>query len=101
MFDSVYGEPMPRQPTEQQRRRDQQDTRTLVDASWALRRLADQRRYRGMQPYVAYAARGVLDSASLNIEDVDKVTRSSLLRLAAAITQDANEEAAKSESART
>jgi hypothetical protein len=44
---------MPRQPTEMQRIRDQRDSKTLTDASWALRRLTDQRgggAYRGSPP---------------------------------------------------
>jgi hypothetical protein len=36
---------MPRRPTDQQRLRDRQDSKTLTDAGWALRRLADHRRY--------------------------------------------------------
>ncbi|MGH3780210.1 MAG: hypothetical protein ACRDRO_06150 [Pseudonocardiaceae bacterium] len=56
----------------QQLRRDQLDTKTLVDASWALRRLTDQRWYHGLPPYVAYATCGVIDRAALNIADVEK-----------------------------
>jgi hypothetical protein len=73
-----------------QRVRDVRDTKTLVDASWALRRLADQRSHKGVLPYVAYSVYGVLDHAALNIEDLDPGLRSVMLHLCQAITADAN-----------
>jgi hypothetical protein len=48
---------MPRQPTEQQLRRDKRDEKTLVDASWALRRLTDKRLYHGWGPPCTPCAR--------------------------------------------
>jgi hypothetical protein len=59
---------MARQLTEQQRLRARRDEKTLLDAGWALRRLADTRRYQGVPPYVAYALAGTLDAAAYAIE---------------------------------
>jgi hypothetical protein len=94
MFDSGYRSFMPRQPAQQHHWHDRQDTKTLTDASWALRRLTDHRRHRGVQPYVAYAACGVLEVAALNITDIDPTVRNSLLHLAQAIARDLDEELA-------
>jgi len=48
--------------------------------------------HRGVQPYVAYAACGVLETAALNITDIDPTVRNSLLHLAQAIAKDVDEE---------
>ncbi|MDX6585120.1 MAG: hypothetical protein QOI10_4304 [Solirubrobacterales bacterium] len=79
---------MPRQPTDQQLRRDKRDEKTLVDASWALRRLTDKRFYHG-QGATLYAVCEVLDRAALDISDVNPHVRSCLLRVAQAVVQDA------------
>jgi hypothetical protein len=84
---------MARQLTEQQRLRARRDEKTLLDAGWALRRLADTRRYQGVPPYVAYALAGTLDAAAYAIEDVPDTVRAALLRVAAAITSDAQQSA--------
>jgi len=99
MFDLGYRNRMPRQSTQQHHWHDRQDTKTLTDASWALRRLTDHRRHRGVQPYVAYAACGVLETAALNITDIDPTVRNSLLHLAQAIAKDVDEELAHGQQA--
>jgi hypothetical protein len=96
LFDLHYALRMPRERTEQQLWRDRNDTKTLVDASWALRRLTDSRRASGLADtiaYVHYAMCGVIDRAALDVASVEQGVRSELLALAAAITHDANKEA--------
>jgi hypothetical protein len=58
---------MARQPSDQQRLRDRHDSKTRIDAGCALRRLADQRRYRGFSPYLSYNVCGILERAALSV----------------------------------
>jgi hypothetical protein len=88
---------MPRQPTEQQRLRNKQDEKTLVDASWALRRLTDKSYFHG-QGATLYSMCEVMDRAALNIADVTPGVRSCLLKLARNIQVDARIETGKSPS---
>jgi hypothetical protein len=79
-----------------QRVRNVRHTRTLVDASWALSRLTDQRSYKGVIPDVAYSVCGVLDHTALNIEDLDPGLCSVMLHLRHAVAVDANRQTTSS-----
>ncbi|HEY3691361.1 MAG TPA: hypothetical protein VGL46_13860 [Pseudonocardiaceae bacterium] len=64
----------------------------------ALRRLADQRRYRGAPPYLAYTVCTVLEGAARNIDELSQGMRHDLLRVADEIARDVREDAAASKS---
>jgi hypothetical protein len=88
---------MPRQPTEQQRLRDRNDEKTLVDASWALRRLTDRHYFHGAGATL-YSVCEVMDRAALNMTDVPPGVRDCLLKLARRIQADARIDAGASPS---
>jgi hypothetical protein len=96
MFDNDYRGRMPRQPTELQLKRAEREAKALTDAGWALRRLADQRRYQGAPPYLAYTVCAVLEGAARNIDELSQSMRHDLLRVAEAIARDVREDAAAS-----
>jgi len=87
---------MPRQLAELQLKRAEREAKALTDAGWALRRLADQRRYPGAPPDLAYTVCAVLEGTARNIDELSQVMCHDLLRVAEAIARDVREDAAAS-----
>ena len=58
--------------------------------------MADQRRYRGAPPYLAYTACAVLEGAARNIDELSQGMRHDLLPVAEAIARDVREDASAS-----